>query len=102
MHDPCLVDLASRASERGRSNILDLEKGTMYTALTQQLLGPCHAWTGYPKSQNSGHRSRGALDSDLARANAIGAVPIAFSVRKYLSSALERAHWRNEIRPAAR
>ena len=68
------------------------------------LLGPCHAWTGYPKSQNSGHRSR-ALDRLYARTNSMAAAPIAF-VRAYLLSSTtgirEGAHWRNEIRSAAR
>ena len=40
----------------------------------------------------SGHRSR-ALDRLQARANALGAVPIAFARAWSLSSILERAHW---------
>ena len=49
----------------------------------------CLDW-GYPKVENSGHRAR-ALDRNLARANAIGTVPIACARAKFLSSALERA-----------
>ena len=50
---------------------------------------------------NSGHRSR-ARDSYLRAENQIGAAPHAFSARRTLSSALERAHWPSAIRPAAR
>ena len=57
-------------------------------ALLAQLLGAWHACTGYPKVENSGHRSR-AIESDLARANQIGTVPIAYARARSLSIALE-------------
>ena len=78
-------------------------QGILTKSFAMLLLGPCHAWTGYmyPKSQNSGHRSR-ALDRLYARANAIGTVPIAFARAYSLSSILERAHWPSAILPAAR
>ena len=47
------------------------------------------------------HASR-SIETEQARAYAMGTVPIAFARAKYLSGILERAHWRNEIRPAAR
>ena len=85
----------------GRLRAIAAERGVYYRSAQQQLLGPCHAWTGYPKSQKSGHRSR-AIEMYLRRANAIGAVPIAYARLRYISIALERAHWPPAIRPAAR
>ena len=43
-----------------------------------------------------------AIEMYLRRANAIGAVPIAYARLRYISIALERAHWPPAIRPAAR
>ena len=100
-----VLSFLSRAADPGafcrKKPPIFIPKSACTAVRVQLLLGPCHAWTGYPKSQNSGHRSR-ALDSELARANAMGAVPIAFSARSSLSSTLERAHWPSAILPAAR
>ena len=60
----------------------------MYNVSGWQLLGAWHACTGYPKVENSGHRSR-AIETELARANAMGTVPIAYARARSLSIALE-------------
>ena len=54
----------------------------------QLLLGAWHACTGYPKVENSGHRSR-AIETVQARANQIDTVPHAYARACTVSIALE-------------
>ena len=60
------------------SNIYTQDYSYMYDTMT----------TGYPKVENSGHRSR-AIETDQARAKAMGAVPHAYARAWGLSIALE-------------